>query len=176
MSAIEHEDYSFSRYGGYNPAFFKRVQEKRRREEAAAQARADAEKAREDKRRREELARLGLEAVQHFRCITVIENGKAVSLDDVDREPLVFAPKTPVKEIIAHVAAIYGYPVSDILGPRRRKPIVKARHAAMKAVADARPDLSYPQIGKFFGGRDHTTILHAIQKLGGRAKQGAPHV
>lgn len=162
MSTPEYDHARFIRYSGYNPNFSRRVREKQQREREAAQARADAEKAMEAKRRREELDRAvaNLEAVKSYSCITVIENGA----------------KIPAREIIAHIAALHGVPVAEILGRRRSVPICAARHAAMKAVADHRPDLSLPQIGKLFGGRDHTTVLHAIQKLGGRAKQGGSHV
>src|SRR5690606_166366 len=91
-------------------------------------------------------------------------------------EALDSGAKVPAKEIIAHVAALHLVPVSEIIGDSRTRRVVAARHAAMKAVADNRPDLSLPRIAKYFGGRDHTTILHAIQKLGGRAKQGGSHV
>lgn len=162
MSTPEYDHARFIRYSGYNPNFFRRVREKQRREREAAQARADAEKAMEAKRRREALDRIMANAqdLKSYGCITVI------SIND----------KPPPKEIIAQVAAIYGIPVADIVGRRRSVPIVEARHAAIKAVADRRPDLSLPQIGRFFGNRDHTTILNALNKFGGRAKQGGSHV
>lgn len=162
MSAPEYDHARFMRYSGYNPSFFRQAREKQQREQEAAQARADAEKALEAKRRREALDRAvsELDAVKSYRCITILGNDTRI----------------PAKEIIAHVAAQHGVPVAEIVGRRRSVPICAARHAAMKAVADRRPDLSLPQIGKYFGGRDHTTVLHAINKLGGRAKQGAPHV
>jgi chromosomal replication initiation ATPase DnaA len=36
----------------------------------------------------------------------------------------------------------------------------------MAAAYQQRPDLSLPQLGKMFGGRDHTTILYAVRKAG----------
>lgn len=161
MTMLEYDHARFVRYSGHNPEFYKRVREKQKREEAAARARQDAEKAMEAKRRREAFERIMANAqdLKSYGCTTIISNND----------------KPPPKEIIAQVAAIYGIPVSEILGPRRRHHIVEARQAAIKAVADRRPDLSLPQIGKIFG-RDHTTVHHALSKFGGRAKQGGSHV
>lgn len=162
MTMLEYDHARFVRYGGHNPEFYERVREKQKREEEAAGARKDAEKAMEAKRRREAFERIMANAqdLKSYGCTTIISNND----------------KPPPKEIIAQVAAIYGIPVSDIMGRRRNIAIVEARHAAIKAVADRRPDLSLPQIGRYFGNRDHTTILHAINKFGGRAKQGGSHV
>lgn len=73
--------------------------------------------------------------------------------------------RVPAKQIIAEVLEDFpGITVSDILSQRRRRDLVKARHACMKAVHERRPDMSFPQIGRVFG-RDHTSILHAVGHL-----------
>ena len=58
------------------------------------------------------------------------------------------------------------FTVEDIKGPTRYKAIAQLRQLLMGKVYLECPHLSLPQIGKAFGGRDHTTILHAVQKLG----------
>jgi len=85
--------------------------------------------------------------------------------------------KPPVRQIIEQVATFHGITYDHIVGIRLDRDIVAARHDAIKAVSDARPDLSSPQIGKFFN-RDHTTILHALSKTSGtmprrKARSGA---
>ena len=68
-------------------------------------------------------------------------------------------------EILAMAAASYGFSVADLQGPSRRGPVVLARHTAMY-LCRSLTDLSLPKIGKLFGGRDHSTVSHAIDKIG----------
>lgn len=91
-------------------------------------------------------------AVAAYRCIDVI------------------GAKTPAREIISRIGAVHGYTLAQITSPRVEKKLVQARFDAIKAVADARPDLSLPQIGRIFN-RDHTSILHALKKRGGRKQR-----
>jgi chromosomal replication initiator protein len=49
-------------------------------------------------------------------------------------------------------------------GGRRQKGLCRARHFAFYIVHQYRPDLSSPQIGLLFGGRDHTTILYGLNQ------------
>ena len=69
------------------------------------------------------------------------------------------------RAVIARVALEMDVRIEDLLGPRRSVKLVEARHKAMIAVALERPKLSLPQIGRLFN-RDHTTIIHALQKHG----------
>lgn len=73
------------------------------------------------------------------------------------------------KEIIAAIAIQHGVTVADILGSSRRRNIVKARHEAMAQVYDRCRVMgerrSLPDLGRIFGGRDHTTCLHALRKM-----------
>lgn len=74
--------------------------------------------------------------------------------------------KPRVDEIIMSVLADFpGITIEEIKGPRRTRGIVRPRQLAMYEVYRQRPDMSYPQIGRAFGGRDHTTCLHAVRKL-----------
>lgn len=71
-----------------------------------------------------------------------------------------------VSEIIQEVGEKHGVTKGEIIGDRRSRYIVAARHEAMARVYKARPDLSLPMIGRLFGGRDHTTVIHAARKMG----------
>lgn len=62
--------------------------------------------------------------------------------------------------IIDRVAAKYGLARRDLIGPNRGRFIAFARQEAMACVRRERGHLSYPTIGRIFGGRDHTTIMH----------------
>jgi len=66
--------------------------------------------------------------------------------------------------ILHEVAAYFGVTVDDLKSQNRSKPIVSARQIAMYLLRDL-TELSLPKIGQVFGGRDHTTVLHAHQKM-----------
>ena len=80
----------------------------------------------------------------------------------------VSTPQGPVgmaetKHLVSAIAKRHGVTFADIMGPCRRAKIVAARFEAIVTVAQLRHTWSLPQIGRFFGDRDHTTILHAIR-------------
>ena len=68
-----------------------------------------------------------------------------------------------VSEIIERSAATFGFDIDDLCGPSRRQPLVLARQIAMYLAREL-TDLSLPKIGAEFG-RDHTTVMHAIDKI-----------
>jgi chromosomal replication initiator protein len=74
-------------------------------------------------------------------------------------------------DIIKEVARKYGVSAPDLCGPRKHGPrnIQRIRHEAIARVAMERPDMSLPQIGRIFGGRDHTTIMASLGVMGVRA-------
>ena len=67
--------------------------------------------------------------------------------------------------ILDKTAAMFGFTVEDLIGKSRRRPLVTARQVAMYVVREL-TDLSYPAIARDFGGRDHTTVIHAVEKIG----------
>ena len=62
------------------------------------------------------------------------------------------------------VAEYYKIRVADLLSPRRSRTITRPRQIAM-ALAKELTTHSLPEIGDAFGGRDHTTVLHACRKV-----------
>jgi chromosomal replication initiator protein len=68
------------------------------------------------------------------------------------------------RTIIEEVAAYYRQPVELLRGKSRQRPLVLARQIAMYVMRDL-TDLSYPAIAREFGGRDHTTVIHAVSKV-----------
>ena len=67
-------------------------------------------------------------------------------------------------ELLADIAAILKFSVEDLKGRSRQRPLVTARQIAMYVFREL-TDLSYPAIARVFGGRDHTTVIHANEKI-----------
>jgi len=72
--------------------------------------------------------------------------------------------------ILDATAASYGFTVDAICGPSRTRPLVTARQVAMYLVRNL-TDYSYPAIARVFGGRDHTTVIHAVDKITTQMKE-----
>lgn len=74
-----------------------------------------------------------------------------------------------VSDIIERTAKAHGLKASDLLCASRSRALVYPRFEAMYQAA-AQTQLSYPQIGRAFAGRDHSTVMHGIrahaQRLG----------
>lgn len=68
------------------------------------------------------------------------------------------------QKIVAKVAEKTQLKQADILGPSRKHDFVMARMAAMY-LCRIRLGLSYPEIGRLFGGRDHASVIYAIKKI-----------
>ncbi len=66
--------------------------------------------------------------------------------------------------ILEATAASYGFTIDALCGPSRTRPLVTARQVAMYLVRNL-TDYSYPAIARVFGGRDHTTVIHAVDKI-----------
>jgi chromosomal replication initiator protein len=77
-----------------------------------------------------------------------------------DNSPQIVHPQ----RIIEVVAEYYKYPVEALRGKSRQRPLVIARQVAMFVMREL-TDLSYPAIAREFGGRDHTTVIHAVEKV-----------
>jgi len=77
-----------------------------------------------------------------------------------------YKPQTEAAALlrIAQIAAQHKVTLADITGSCRRVKFVKARHAAMVAIAVEFDKFSLTRIGNLFGNRDHTTVLYVICK------------
>ncbi|MFC8943075.1 helix-turn-helix domain-containing protein, partial [Streptomyces griseoincarnatus] len=69
--------------------------------------------------------------------------------------------------VIAQTAAYFGLTIDDLCGSSRSRVLVTARQIAMYLCREL-TDLSLPKIGQQFGGRDHTTVMHANKKIAGQ--------
>ena len=66
--------------------------------------------------------------------------------------------------ILDATAKAFGFTVEELCGKSRRRPLVTARQVGMYVFREL-TDFSYPAIGREFGGRDHTTVIHAVEKV-----------
>ena len=72
--------------------------------------------------------------------------------------------KITVEEIQRKVAEHYNVRLSDLIGPKRVRTLARPRQIAMY-LSKQLTSRSLPEIGRRFGGRDHTTIMHGIRKI-----------
>ncbi len=72
--------------------------------------------------------------------------------------------KVTVDEIIRKVADHYNIRMTDILSPKRARAVARPRQVGM-FLAKTLTSKSLPEIGRRFGGRDHTTVIHAVKKI-----------
>ena len=73
-------------------------------------------------------------------------------------------PEVTSALIMAQTAAYFGLTLDDLCGSSRSRVLVNARQIAMYLCREL-TDLSLPKIGQQFGGRDHTTVMHADRKI-----------
>ena len=94
--------------------------------------------------------------------------GKPVTLD-FTRETLAdllraHEKKVTIDEIQRKVAEYYAIKLSDLLSARRAREVARPRQVAMYLAKKLTPR-SLPEIGRRFGGRDHTTVMHAVKRI-----------
>jgi chromosomal replication initiator protein len=106
---------------------------------------------------------------------------RGVELDvEVAREaladilPKAYSHPITVEMVQAEVAREFGCHVNDLRGARRTQDIAFARHVAMYLARDL-TEASLPQIGERFGGRDHSTVLYAVNKIERQLADGHDH-
>jgi chromosomal replication initiator protein len=81
-----------------------------------------------------------------------------------DLVPTEGGPEITGATIMAQTAAYYGLTIDDLQGTSRSRVLVTARQIAMYLCREL-TELSLPKIGQLFGGRDHTTVMHAERKI-----------
>jgi chromosomal replication initiator protein len=74
-----------------------------------------------------------------------------------------------VEMVQKKIGSFYNIKVSELKSKKKNKAFILPRHSAMYLVRQL-TDLSLPEIGRNFGGRDHSTVLHAVQKIENQLK------
>ncbi|MBI4260614.1 MAG: chromosomal replication initiator protein DnaA [Actinobacteria bacterium] len=95
-------------------------------------------------------------------------SGKPVDTELAGRALVDLLPQSesdvPPEVIMDETAAHFSLSRADLVGKSRSRPLTTARHIAMYLVREQN-GLSLVRIGELFGGRDHTTVIHAISKV-----------
>ena len=78
-------------------------------------------------------------------------------------------PITPAL-ILEKTSEMFDFSLDELRGQSRRRPLVTARQIGMYVMREM-TDLSYPAIARDFGGRDHTTVIHAVEKISALMKE-----
>ncbi len=82
-------------------------------------------------------------------------------LKDIPETP---ASRVTIDMILSAVAEATGVSITEMTGDKRSRSVVEGRHLAMYLAREL-TDASLPKIGDRIGGRDHTTVLHAVEKI-----------
>ncbi|MDO8429597.1 MAG: chromosomal replication initiator protein DnaA [Candidatus Daviesbacteria bacterium] len=93
--------------------------------------------------------------------------GESVNVDTVRKHLGKTAPgthKIEHKQVLNQVNSYFSIKMADLIGPRRKKEFVTPRQLAMYLLYEE-CRLPYERIGQILGGRDHTTILHGVEKI-----------
>ena len=69
-----------------------------------------------------------------------------------------------MEDVVRKVSSLFGISEEDLVGKSRKKEIVEARQTAMFLCRNIL-DSSLSSVGMYFGGRDHTTVMHAIKTV-----------
>ncbi|MEM1377993.1 MAG: chromosomal replication initiator protein DnaA [Pseudomonadota bacterium] len=72
--------------------------------------------------------------------------------------------KVSIEEIQRHVSEHYNIRLSDMIGPKRLRSFARPRQVAMYLCKNL-TSRSLPEIGRRFGGRDHTTVMHGVRRI-----------
>lgn len=72
--------------------------------------------------------------------------------------------KVSIEEIQRHVSEHYNIRLSDMIGPKRLRSFARPRQVAMY-LCKQMTSRSLPEIGRRFGGRDHTTVMHGVRRI-----------
>jgi chromosomal replication initiator protein len=75
-------------------------------------------------------------------------------------EPRMITPSM----ILTESARYFAFSIEELCGASRRRPLVNSRQVAMYVMREL-TDMSYPAIAREFGGRDHTTVIHSVEKV-----------
>jgi chromosomal replication initiator protein len=81
-----------------------------------------------------------------------------------DLIPEAGGPEITATTIMAQTATYFSLTLDDLCGTSRSRVLVNARQIAMYLCREL-TELSLPKIGQTFGGRDHTTVMHADRKI-----------
>lgn len=81
---------------------------------------------------------------------------------------------SPIKQYIYKRCQEMGMDMAKVLGNSRKRPLVEARQLLIWEVkTKVKPSITLPELGRVFGGRDHTTCLHALRRVEAKRARAA---
>jgi chromosomal replication initiator protein len=101
-----------------------------------------------------------------------LELAKQALADGRPAEAVGAATQPTIQQIIDAVTKYYDIKLSDLMSKRRHKSVTLPRQVCMW-LARKHTRFSLEEIGGYFGGRDHTTVMHAVRTVGSRAQTDA---
>ena len=110
------------------------------------------------------LAKVHFYAGIHCKHFASLEDAEEALQDEVTEKEAINA-----KDIISAVCKYYNVDKTDLAGKKKNKEIVDPRQMAIYLITEL-TDLPLTSIGQYFGGRDHTTIMHARDKIASEIK------
>lgn len=160
---------------GYGEAqIANRLAQLRDRERAVTPTQAELQRA-----RRERLARMQAAAARHAATLPAERAAPLPAMPPrreaplwLARKPVADGDERSVPRIQELVCLRFGFALADLVSPRRHAPLVRARQVAIYLARELTP-LSTAKIGRFFGDRDHSTILVSHRKIADRIKVDA---
>ena len=109
-----------------------------------------------------------LEGALNRICANHELTGRKITLEDTEELLsdllMVFEKKISIENIQQKVSSYFDLTMLEMASPRRSINIARPRQIAMYLSKEV-TSFSYPEIGKAFGGKDHTTIMHAVKKI-----------
>lgn len=105
-------------------------------------------------------------AMSDFRGLPLNRDVVNAALGEMDLS----SDERPIDTILEVVSSVFGADAEAILSRSRARAVALARQVVMY-ILRTEENYSYPQIGEFIGGRDHSTIMHGIDKIDGLLKR-----
>lgn len=113
-------------------------------------------------------------ALMQIEMAEIVENGHASGEQVAELARQQHKPERPsLREITQLAARHFGLKMAELRGPLRRRAIVNGRYVAMYLAREL-AGKSLQQIGAYFGGRDHTTVLHGCRRTEKLMKRDVP--
>ncbi|WP_247870411.1 helix-turn-helix domain-containing protein [Ochrobactrum sp. CGA5] len=128
--------------------------ERERKEQLLLEAKRREQERKEAERKRQEIYR------------NIIASYREVGIRNAET-------RLSIRDIISDAVAGSSFTHDDVVGARRTRSMSNIRHFAVLSAWAFRPDMSLPAIGRHFGGRDHTTILHSVNLFGFESREQA---